>query len=300
MNKNYIQLTSNWCRSGGCDFREAFLYQTADPDVFIKPPLDELLDENRAILLSNPKLEEEKCELCVELFPHYKIQAFNMVCNVPKIEIFQGPLKEYMETVYGFLINEEDEEPDTHHNLELQCYRYDIEVDKSGVTEIAIRFLTGLSEVCIFGIYIQIAPNPNGITSLMPNTIGKINVENVQNMLENSMQKTTPSAEKYKKFLEAIIKSGNSTPAKGSALINQNFKALNQHDEAEAKLAQMNSNNDKTGGFDMTMTYLMERIDLRFKEFENVIQQRINDMEQRQSAKLDKILNLLEKQEKSN
>uniref|UniRef100_A0A1B0AGQ1 Uncharacterized protein n=1 Tax=Glossina pallidipes TaxID=7398 RepID=A0A1B0AGQ1_GLOPL len=284
MNKNYIQLTSNWSRSGGCDFHEAFLLQTADPDIFIKPPLDELLDEKRAILLSNPKLEEQKCELCAQLFPHYKIQAFNMVCNVPKIEIFQGPLKEYKETAYGLLINEADDEAESHNNLELHCYRYDVEVDKSGVTEITIRFLTSLSEVCIFGICIQFAPNPNGITSL--NTVGRINVENVQSMLANSARKTTTApAEKYKKFLEAIIKSGNSSAAKSSAL----------HDESEGRLVETNLNNDKIE-FE-TIRYLMDHIDLRFKEFESVIQQRIDEIEQRQSAKLDRILNMLEKQQ---
>uniref|UniRef100_A0A1B0G974 Uncharacterized protein n=1 Tax=Glossina morsitans morsitans TaxID=37546 RepID=A0A1B0G974_GLOMM len=296
MNKNYMQLTSNWSRSGGCDFHEAFLLQTADPDIFIKPPLDELLDENRAILLSNPKLEEEKCELCAQLFPHYKIQAFNLVCNVPKIEIFQGPLKEYKETAYGLLINEADDEAESHNNLELHCCRYDVEVDKSGVTEITIRFLTALPEVCIFGICIQIAPNPNGITSLIPHTVGRINVENVQSMLANSARKTTAPAEKYKKFLEAIIKSGNSSAAKSSAFVNHNFKALNQHDESEGTVAQTNLNNDKIE-FEMTR-YLMDHIDLRFKEFESVIQQRVNEIEQRQSAKLDRILNMLEKQQK--
>uniref|UniRef100_A0A1A9V931 Uncharacterized protein n=1 Tax=Glossina austeni TaxID=7395 RepID=A0A1A9V931_GLOAU len=295
MNKNYIQLTSNWSRSGGCDFSEAFLLQTADPDIFIKPPLDELLDENRAILLSNTKLEEEKCELCAQLFPHYKIQAFNMVCNVPKIEIFQGPLKEYKETAYGLLINETDDEAVSHNNLELHCYRYDVEVDKSGVTEITIRFLTALSEVCIFGICIQFAPNPNGITSLMPHSVGRINVENVQSMLANSARKTTAPAEKYKKFLETIIKCGNSSAAESSA-VNHNFKALNQHGESEGRLAHTNLNNDKIQ-FEM-IRYLMDHIDLRFKEFESVIQQRINEIEQRQSAKLDKILNMLEKQQK--
>lgn len=150
--------------------------------------------------------------------------------------------------------------------------------------------------MCIFGICIQIAPNPNGITSLIPHTVGRINVENVQSMLANSTRKTTVPAEKYKKFLEAIIKSGNSSAAKSSAFVNHNFKALNQHDESEGRVAQTNLNNDKIE-FEM-IRYLMDHIDLRFKEFENVIQQRVNEIEQRQSAKLDRILNMLEKQQK--
>lgn len=73
---------------------------------------------------------------------------------MPKIEIFQGPLKEYKETAYGLLINEADDEAESHNNLELHCCRYDVEVDKSGVTEITIRVW---NEILVFSLVIKLS-----------------------------------------------------------------------------------------------------------------------------------------------
>lgn len=55
----------------------------------------------------------------------------SFVCNVAKVEIFHGPIKEYLLTVYGVIVDESDDQ--------FKNFRYDIEVEKSGVTDLTLR-----------------------------------------------------------------------------------------------------------------------------------------------------------------
>lgn len=90
------------------------------------------MDENKAILLNRGE-SLDHCELYLEIYPHYKIQAVSLVSNVSKVEIFQGPLKEYLETTYGTVVEESEDD--------FKTYRYDIEVEKSGITHLTLRVI---------------------------------------------------------------------------------------------------------------------------------------------------------------
>lgn len=100
-------------------------------DLPCRPTLDELVDQDKAILLSKGE-SADNCELHLCLYPHYKIQAFSLVCNANKFEIFQGHMKEYLETIYGTIVDDCEDE-------QFKTYRYDVEVEKSGITELFIK-----------------------------------------------------------------------------------------------------------------------------------------------------------------
>ena len=63
------------------------------------------------------------------------------------MEIFLGPLKEYMETLYGELLADKDSQDeemlaaggDTTDSVMPSSYRYDIEIEKSGVVELNLK-----------------------------------------------------------------------------------------------------------------------------------------------------------------
>ncbi|KAM7359592.1 uncharacterized protein ACRADG_000261 isoform 2-T2 [Cochliomyia hominivorax] len=253
-----VKVSNNWTQIGGCTANQCIQMQTADPDIFLKGDSSDF------------------CELYLEIFPHYKIQAVSFVCNVMKVEIFQGPIKEYLETIYGTIAEESDEQ--------FKSYRYDIEVEKSGITHLTIRFLTDSLDVCVFGLMLHVAPNPNGITTLLPNT-SCINIRNIESVLQKSSKHTEHKSEKCKQLLELLGKRNQS-----------NALALEQLMENKINIT------DKVQGFTFPtdlnedcLNQLKLYIDERFNNMELRINKQLDDMEQRQMQKLDNILYLLQK-----
>ncbi|XP_065354255.1 uncharacterized protein LOC135948747 isoform X2 [Calliphora vicina] len=248
MDSSLIKVSSNWSQIGGCTFSESVQVHAADPDYLLRPQLDELVDEEKSVLLSKGHSSEYS-----------------------KVEIFQGPIKEYLETIYGVTVDESDEQ--------FKSYRYDLEVEKSGVTDLTLRFLTDSSDVCIFGIMLHNAPNPNGVTTLLPNT-SCINIQNVQNILQNST-KPGPTSEKCKQLLEIMTQSSQSNSMTLEQLMTQ-------------KMNIEHAKPDKKSTDEDIFNQLKLHIDERFQQMEMRINRHMENMEQRQMQKLDNILNTLE------
>lgn len=95
--------------------------------------MNEIVDEEKSLLLTKAD-SSENCEVCVELYSEYKIQSVSLACDVPKIEIFFGPIKEYLETVYGVITDDSDDQ--------FKSYRYDINVERSGITNLVLKVTT--------------------------------------------------------------------------------------------------------------------------------------------------------------
>ncbi|KAI8123297.1 hypothetical protein FF38_11734 [Lucilia cuprina] len=271
MDNSTVKISSNWSQIGGCPFSQAAKIQAADPDIFAGPSLDVLVDEEKSILL-NKGDSSENCELDVEIFPHYKIQAASFVCNVPKVEVFLNPVKEYLETIYGVVVDDSDDQ--------FKSYRYDVQVEKSGVTYLTLKFLTDFCDVCIFGIMLHTAPNPNGITTSLPNT-ACINIENVQNMLQNSRKQPGPTSERCKQLLELMTKANQS-----------NTLTLDQLMKQKMNIDQIKT--DKNSENDDILNQLKLHIDDRLQKMEQRINRYLEHMEERQMQKLDVILNTLQ------
>ncbi|XP_037949116.1 uncharacterized protein LOC119680396 [Teleopsis dalmanni] len=264
--KNIIKaVKSNWILNGGCGLNEVVQTNITNEDIFVKPKLDDILCADRAILLGRPNSSrsETACELQLLVSPPYKVEAFTVLCSVPKIELFIGEQKEYAETVYGTIMEEDEDEADIAGSL--VSYRYDVEIEKSGVVEVTLKFITPADEVCVFGIILFAAPNPNGITTQTPNCI---NLENVQKILNSSKQTISPGAEKCKLFMQ---------------LYSQNSNMQDQLVE---------SSNKKTGNDALLATLLDNIVRKNIEEMESRMNTRLNLIEQRLS-KLDEVLSIL-------
>lgn len=261
----------NWKRIGGCELSQSVQTRITHEDIFIRPPSDEIISDENAVLLQKGE-SNEACELLVRLKrPFYKIDSLSLVCTAPKLELFLGPLKEYAETLYGEIADDED---DNGAN-EAFSYRYDIEVQKSGITELILKLLTTTDDICIFGVLIQIAPNPNGIT-----TGTEINMENVQKMLSNTGQKISPSAEKCMLFMQTAkqMKGIGGNAQSSTALLEHMKQALANREAPSTELEAA----------------LKTHIDNKFEQLERKITTHLNTVLSEQNEKLDKILQLME------
>lgn len=149
---------------------------------------------------------------------------------------------------------------------------------------IYFQFLTDSNDVCIFGIMLHTAPNPNGITTLLPNA-SRINMQNVQNILQNSSIQPGPNSEKCKQLLELMAKS------------NQSNNTLHLEQLMKQKLNLVDKEHEQNfskSRDEYVINQLKLYIDERFTNMEQRINNRLEDMEKRQMQKLDNILNLLQ------
>lgn len=121
--------------------------------------MDDTIKEDRAVLFSDIDSSGIPCEMRFQISPRFKIAALTLVCSAPKVELFLGPAQEYFETIYGIAIEEDG------GDVPIQPYRYDVEIERSGIADIDLKLLTSDKEVFIYGAMLHIAPNPNGITT---------------------------------------------------------------------------------------------------------------------------------------
>lgn len=132
------------------------------------------------------------------------------------------------------------------------------------------------------------APNPNGITTLLPNS-SCINIQNVKNILQNSSKHPGPNFEKSKQLLELMNKK------------NQSNNTLHLEQIMKQKLNFVDKEQDQNPP-KSTDEYISNQIKLYidecFKKMEQRINNRLEEMENRQMQKLDSILNHLQSNEK--
>lgn len=140
-----------------------------------------------------------------------------------------------------------------------------------------MRFLTRDLEIRILGLFVGVQKT----TKLVGERT--INLENVQNILGNS--KLSPSAEKCKDFLQMFMKGDTSTSME---LMNR-MQGLNLNGNLQASNQSYTSN--------ATSNELKLYMDLKFKELEERISTRLDEMERSQNDKLSRILELLVKSE---
>lgn len=228
-----------------------------------RPDLDDVVNEERAVLYTNNDSTPIPCELQFAISPGSKIAALTLVCSAPKLELFVGPSQEYLETIYGTAI-EEDE-----GDVPIRPYRYDVEIDRSGISDINLKLLTSAKEVCIFGAMLHTAPNPNGITTQLQQPF---DLQNIQELLHRggssgSQIKPEDNEEKLQKFM-SLIKGVSSQPQQLTL----------------------------TAGANLDSQSLSEHIDSKFEQLERTLSKRLDEFAAQQTEKLDRIIAMLEKQ----
>lgn len=219
--------------------------------------MDDVIDEERAVLFSNNDCPSIPCELQFQISPNFKIAAITLVCSAPKVEVFVGPTQEYLETVYGTSIEEQEAD------IPIRPYRYDVEIDRSGIAEINLKLLTSAKEICVYGAMLHVAPNPNGITTQQQKTF---DIQKIQELLQKA-EKANEADEKLQKFL--YMMKGLSCPAQSNPL-------------------------PPASAVDISPS-VQQQIDEKFEQLQLTITKKLDEFEAQQTAKLDRIIAMLEK-----
>lgn len=224
-----------------------------------RPDLNDVVNDERAVLFTNNDSTPTPCELQFHISPAFKIAAITLVCSAAKLEVFVGITQEYLETIYGISI-EEDE-----GDVPIRPYRYDVEIDRSGISDINLKLLTSSSEVCIFGSMLHTAPNPNGITTQLQKPF---DLQKIQELLHRggcsgSQKNSEDNEQKLQKFMCLMkgVSSQSQQPAPGETL---DMICVNQH------------------------------IDTKFQQLEQTISRRLDEFAAQQTEKLDRIIALLD------
>lgn len=252
-----------WPQLSGNGLDQLVATRLSDEDVFVKPDLDDVIDENRAVLFSMQSADlPPPCELRFQIPNRFKIAALTLICSAPKVELFIGPLQEYCETIYGTCVDDEDPE------VAVRPYRYDMEIDRSGINDINLKMLTSGSEICVYGALLQVAPNPNGITTQMPRPMDAQRIQELLQRGGTSPLKKEEQAEKFEQFMSLM--KGYSPQAKDQT--------------------------QETAPPSTDVAILKEHIDMRFEKLTQLVSKRLDNFEAQQMEKLNKIIALLEKE----
>ncbi|XP_017038977.1 uncharacterized protein LOC108086550 [Drosophila ficusphila] len=251
----------NWPQIAGNELGQLVATRLSDEDVFVKPDLDDVVNEDRAVLFSTVDSPPPPCELRFQIPTRFKIAALTLVCSAPKVELFIGPSQEYCETIYGVCVEEEDAE------VPVRPYRYDMEIDRSGINDINLRMLTSANEICVYGAMLQTAPNPNGITTQLPRPVDPQRIQELLQRGGTYPSKKEEQEEKFKQFM---------TLMKGCS------------PQAEVKPQEAAAPTD--------ISILMDHIDKRFEKLAQLVAKRLDNFEAQQTEKLNKIIALLEKE----
>ncbi|XP_034488177.1 uncharacterized protein LOC117792233 [Drosophila innubila] len=251
----------SWTQTAGNELSELVQTRLSEDDVFVKPDLDDAIKEERAVLFSDIDSPGIPCELQFKISPRFKIAALTIVCSAPKLELFLGPAQEYFETIYGILIDEDG------GDVLIQPYRYDVEIDRSGIADIDLKLLTSAKEVFIYGAMLHIAPNPNGITTQLQKPFDLVKIQELlqRGGSSGSQSKTEDNEEKIQKFMSIM-------------------KGITSHSQSQEPAPDADTN----------LVGLYQHIDSKLEQLELNISKRLDEFEAQQTEKLDKIIAILE------
>ncbi|XP_022215713.2 uncharacterized protein LOC111069827 [Drosophila obscura] len=279
----------SWTQTAGNELSKLVPTLLSDDDVFVKPDLDDVVNESRAVLFSHNDVPPPPCELRFQIVPRLKIAALTLVCSAPKVELFIGPLQEYCETIYGTCLEEDDDD------MSIRPYRYDMEIDRSGIADINLKLLTSANEICVYGAILHVAPNPNGITTQLPRPV---DIQKIQELLQtggtgDGKAKPEEKSEKLQQFMSLM--KGCTTPAETPATAKKEgegekpppelmslIKGCATHAEAPAKV------------FPSDLSSLQKHIDKKFEQLEQLVTKRLEAFEAQQTDKLNQIIELLQ------
>uniref|UniRef100_A0A182F6Q8 Uncharacterized protein n=2 Tax=Anopheles albimanus TaxID=7167 RepID=A0A182F6Q8_ANOAL len=276
--------------------------ELATPDLI---PLDELLDLESCLVLTDSDDRNEACEMQLSFIPLYLPRAVSLVVECPVIECYYGRLNEYLRTVHGELV----------YTLgEVKVFRFDIRLANDDIDELQLKFITQTTHhkpLCLYGTRIYLARNPNPLRTVMAAaTSGRINVAKVQQRLQNA--DLSSRAESCKRLVLGSLASTG-----GQNAVNNNPSPSPTHaappevgtkrDEVDTTLLNLfsrmqtvpSSEATVPGGSTFTMmeALMKQYIDGKFAELERLFDSKISAMERRQSDKLDQILVLLQQRQ---
>ncbi|ETN64048.1 hypothetical protein AND_004221 [Anopheles darlingi] len=299
MNSEPYRCRYTWTVAEGLEEKQISVQvgESATPDLI---PLDELLDLESCLVLTDTDDRNEACEMQLSFIPLYLPRAVSLVVECPVIECYYGRLNEYLRTVHGELV----------YTLgDVKVFRFDLRLANDDIDELQLKFITQTTvhkPLCLYGTRLYLARNPNPLRTVMAAaSSGRINVAKVQQRLQNT--DLSSRAESCKRLvLGSLASSGaqnaannNPSPSPSAAPPEIGTK----RDEVDSTLLNLfsrmqtvpSSEGTVTGSAIAMMEALMKQyIDAKFAEMERLFESKMNAMERRQSDKLDQILILLQ------
>lgn len=271
-----------------------------------------IISDDFSTLLEGNEEEKSACELTFQIKPTRTPSLISIVVtDCHKLEVFSGPYNEYLETIESEFVDEIEE---------AKIYRFDIFIDQP-ITSITLKFFTPKLELWIYGIQILLKKNANYLTNFL-NLAGlgggggggipglsassSINFQNVDQMLSASNTSLSENAEKCKQFVESYSKMAHVLPSLNGTNDIMNFSKLTLDDIPEDEKQDLNRDERNceerkervmsTGPLENGRELLLLKmyIDEKFKKMEDKFCKKLNEMEERQNVKLDKILFMLE------
>ncbi|XP_053670163.1 uncharacterized protein LOC128720514 [Anopheles nili] len=253
-------------------------------------PLDDLLDLDMCLVLGASS-ETEACEMRLSIAPLYLPRAISLVVECPVIECYYGRLNEYHNTYHGELV----------YTLEdVKVFRFDIRIS-SDIDELQLKFISHKDDpLCLYGTRLYLARNPDPLRTMMMG--GKrINPTVVQQRLQDA--DLSEKAEKCKRIILGSMQSSrqnvvnnNAQPESpaGTTAVAGNVKTA-PDGGLSSLLSKMEILPGQTAGSPLADFAIKQYIDTKFLELGRMLENKLTSIEAQQTAKLDRILALLQK-----
>ena len=161
-----------------------------------------------------------------------------------------------------------------------KVYYVDINLSSRTFEKLTLRLPPSVQSCWLYGIFVKCSDK---MKTFAPNQ--HFNLHNINSLLSDSSQ-ISSNAEKFKDLFDTFQRTG---PLQ-SAFLASSGASLDINHKPESC-----SSNDPV--LESNIPVLKMYIDSKFQELENRIMSKIEENEQKQNAKLDKIIELLEKKE---
>lgn len=277
MSKDF-NISTNWDVANRTDISDVvtvkYLEQNTPSE---RDDLDEFVSIDRAVLIC--KNNTDQCEISLKIKPTHNIALITVITTCSKLEVFKGSasasrsLSEYYKTCYGELIDDFEG---------IKTFRFDITFDRI-TTNCSMHMITSEEEIWLYGLQISLQENCKFLQGIM--STSRINLAEVQQMLDESKFGISENAQKCKNFLETYTNLTHRIPPEMTNLAGatSSFSETAAAIPNNANLPAMYEHNP-----------LKEIIDNHFIRIEAQIDMKFRDFEERQNEKIDKLMKLME------
>uniref|UniRef100_A0A182LSS0 Uncharacterized protein n=1 Tax=Anopheles culicifacies TaxID=139723 RepID=A0A182LSS0_9DIPT len=262
-------------------------------------PLEDLLDLDMCLILSGSDVQEA-CEMRLTIAPLYLPRAVSLVVECPVIECYYGRLNEYHSTYHGELV----------YTLEdVKVFRFDIRI-ATDVDALQLKFISSKSEpLCLYGTRLHLIRNTDPMRTMMTMMGGrKIDPLAVQHRLQEA--DLSEKAENCKRLILGSMLSSeqnivNNNPQPEASIQLTPTAPSDRADSTDntslpslfGKMEILSDSIQNRNSTPMEIA-IKQYIDAKFIALQQMLDNRLAILESHQSAKLDRILALLEEKGK--
>ncbi|XP_055584954.1 uncharacterized protein LOC129737815 [Uranotaenia lowii] len=258
-------------------FRSKFNWplEEGDPDSFISHSIqedaeecveitqDELLNLESCLVLSTPN-SETFCEQSISTNPVYRIVKLALIAECSKIETYLNRTGEYHRTYDGDLIFDGGDGS--------KLYRFDLDFGKPhNCMELKLRFVAPRNEnLCLYGMQLVLRKNGNPMA-----------------MFSAAFSQDRGEEMSREELTERMAQLGTRPN-------HQSLHMFNNHSSSLGRFSNRPDPGTSHGPPSFTEVLLKQYIDDKFSQLEQLLDKKFSALETKQNEKLDRILALLE------